>query len=71
MQEYRIEYFDGPYGYGPKPSKVMFIEADNAENAELIYRHHYERRYGLDGGHLRIVRCFLHKAPPHGRVLEG
>jgi len=71
MQEYRIEYFDGPYGFGPKTPKVMFIEADNAENAEIICRHHYERRHGLDGGHLRIVRCFLHKAPPHGRVLEG
>ena len=71
MQEYRIEYFDGPYGYGPKPSKVMFIEADNAENAEIICRHHYERRYGMDGGHIRIIRCAMHQSPPRGRVLQG
>jgi len=71
MQEYRIEYFDGPYGYGPKPRKIMFIEADSVENAEIICRNHYERRYGVDGGHLRIVRCALRQSLPHGRVLEG
>ena len=45
MTEYRVTYTKIPTAYHDK--RVMFVEAANATDAEVLARHHIERRNGI------------------------
>jgi hypothetical protein len=66
MNEYRIQWrHTDSRGY-PR-ERILFVEANSTDDAEIIARHHIERNLGIE--ELEIASVDEVKPLPPGRVL--
>jgi hypothetical protein len=45
MQEYRVQWCEQPFNYNAP--RVLFVEANNPEDARVIARDYVERRFNI------------------------
>lgn len=65
MQEFRIKWQACPHVQ--HPTRVMFVEATDAETAKAVARDHIERTQGIEW--LSIHECTPHLRPQNGKVV--